>query len=266
MCSVRIATESDIPELNRIANHSSVFPYIQAPGVMLEGPVDFTGSFSQFRFYLAEGGFFMLHPMKFWPPETLEVHTCFMEGYRGANALRIAREAVTHAFTETLATKIVTKVALDNKMARVFTAWLGFASLGSDDRFSYHELTWMNWLMNAKGLDYLGECFNEALPDRVRVLELTQLQARCFGFLANILNCHNVIARTKLELFNEASRFLMHNMTIQILDDPDTELNEKLIEFSSPVWGTVLALCDGEKMIEVVPSEETGRRSFTVES
>lgn len=116
-------------EINRILNDPSVFPDISIPD---QKPFDVTPLIAdpRFVFLRGEGGVVIFSPDDEPGSAIYEVHTNFLEDYRGKYALETSLEAYRWMFTHTNCMMLHTRVPAFNKAADAFCrhvgAWLWF--------------------------------------------------------------------------------------------------------------------------------------------
>jgi hypothetical protein len=116
-------------EINRILNDPGVFPDISIPD---QKPFDVTPLIAdpRFVFLRAEGGVVIFSPDDEPGSAMYEVHTNFLEEYRGEYAMKASLEAYRWMFTHTNCMMLHTQVPAFNKAAEAFCrhvgAWLWF--------------------------------------------------------------------------------------------------------------------------------------------
>ena len=128
--SPRIWRETeDATEINRILNDPSVFPSVSLPD---QKPFDVVPLISdpRFVFLRGEGGVIAFTPDSEAGSGLYEVHTNFLEGFRGGHAIDVSLEAYRWMFTHTNCVMLQTRVPVFNKAAEKFCnsvgAWLWF--------------------------------------------------------------------------------------------------------------------------------------------
>jgi hypothetical protein len=116
-------------EINEILNDPSVYPDISVPD---QKPFDVTPLLAdpRFIFLRAEGGCILFTPDDEPGSGIYEVHTNFLEDYRGEYAIKTSLEAYRWMFTHTNCMMLQTRVPAFNKAAEAFCrlvgAWMWF--------------------------------------------------------------------------------------------------------------------------------------------
>jgi hypothetical protein len=170
---LRLATPQDIPEINRILNHEEIYRWATMGKDM--GPLDISGAFTNL-FVLLEpsgGGCIILDP---YSVDTIEVHTCLLEAFRGKESAPIVRDVLRFAFAETGCMEILTKVPVSNKAADLFTRQVGFIRVADAESLRSYQLSIERW-------PYLDETLNEFCPPELEDLAVDDYQKRLFGAL-----------------------------------------------------------------------------------
>lgn len=171
---IRRETES-ATEINRILNDPSVFPDISIPD---QKPFDAAPLLADPRnvFLMAEGGFIAFIPDIEPGSGIYEVHTNFLEGYRGDYAIKASLEAYRWMFTHTNCMMLQTRVPAFNKAAEAFCrsvgAWLWFerseiwpTSQGNVD-CRFYALALLDWMRkHPEPLIESGRAFHKRLEE-----------------------------------------------------------------------------------------------------
>jgi Protein of unknown function (DUF2824) len=121
----RVWRETESPtEINRILNDPSVFELISIPD---QKPFDVTPILAdpRFVFLRTEGGVVAFTPDDEPGSGIYEVHTNFLEDYRGEHAIQASLEAYRWMFTHTNCMMLQTRVPAFNKAAEVFCRAVG---------------------------------------------------------------------------------------------------------------------------------------------
>lgn len=171
--SPRIRRTFDPADINPIVNHESVFPLIALPGQI---NADFTDFLADPRnvALITEGGAILFCPDPDWGSGIYEVHTNFIDGFRGYYAIVAMLEAYRWMFTRTECLELQTKVPAFNRAADLVArrikwrleserkaCWPHGESL-CDLRF--YRMTWRDWLAHhGAPLMAVGRAFHERL-------------------------------------------------------------------------------------------------------
>lgn len=171
-----IHRETESPtEINRILNDPSVFPNISIPD---QKPFDVTPLVTDPRnvFLMAEGGCIIFTPDIEPGSGIYEVHTNFLEGYRGEHAIEASLEAYRWMFTHTNCMMLQTRIPAFNKAAEAFCrsvgAWLWFerkecwpTERGNVD-CKFYALPILDWMRKHSGpLIESGKVFHKRLEE-----------------------------------------------------------------------------------------------------
>lgn len=156
---VRVATEADIPRINEIMNE----PSVKAGALFAKDQEVDGGVFMKIGFVLmANGGCFICLPVD---NETLDVHTNFLPGFRGKNAMEEAKAGLRMVLAELGVTRIFTKMRSDAAATKRFTEWVGFDKVGTDGEFSLYQLGVEKFVGNDEKFKELGaHLVSEAPP------------------------------------------------------------------------------------------------------
>jgi hypothetical protein len=146
---LRRATPDDIPEINEILNHPSVYPAATL-GVNV-GYLDITQGFEFLHILMIEGGggCLILDP---YNEMTLELHTCILPEFRGKVAELVAEETLRFAFGILAATRIFTRIQVTNKGADLFARQMGFVRISDGEELRSYEMTVNRWPSQDKHL------------------------------------------------------------------------------------------------------------------
>lgn len=139
---LRRATEDDIPAINEIMNHPSVYK-----GATLGrdiGPMDVTHAFKALYVLLLESGHgcIILDP---YSSTTGEVHTCLKPEARGPGSDKIVMEALRFFFGELALHKLFTRVLVANKPADLFARQAGFVRISDTGEIRSYILPRERW-------------------------------------------------------------------------------------------------------------------------
>ena len=139
---LRRATPDDIPEINEILNHPSVYPSATL-GVNV-GYIDISKEFNDTHILIIEGGegCLIFDP---YSHLTLELHTCIMPDFRKKMAERVAEEALRFAFGQLAAIRIFTRIQVSNKGADLFARQMGFVRISDGEELRSYEMTVNRW-------------------------------------------------------------------------------------------------------------------------
>lgn len=170
---LRLATLEDTPEINRILNHEEIYPWATM-GKMTE-PLDIGPAFDKVFVLLEDsgGGCIILDP---YSVDTIEVHTCLLEAFRGKESASIVRDTLRFAFAETGCMEILTKVPVNNKAADLFTRTVGFIRVADATELRSYQLSIERW-------PYLDETLDEFCPPELEDMAVDTYQKRLFGAL-----------------------------------------------------------------------------------
>lgn len=170
---LRLATPTDIPEINRILNHEEIYRWATMGKDL--GPLDIGPRFELLWVLLEEtgGGCIILDP---YSEDAFEVHTCLLEDFRGKNSADIVRDTLRFAFAETGCMEILTKVPTDNKAADLFTRQVGFIRVADATDLRSYQLRIERW-------PHLDEGLDEFCPPELEPLAVDRYQKRLFGAL-----------------------------------------------------------------------------------
>lgn len=162
----------DGAEINPILNDPSVFDAIKLPG--MEPDIDVAPIVSNPAnvLLMAEGGGIIFVQAE---PGIYEVHTSFLEKYRGSNAIRASLDAYRWMFTHTDCMILQTKVPAFNRGADKFCRIVGatrdferkavwLTDKGPVD-MSYWTLRYEDWLRKTPALMASGKAFHTKLED-----------------------------------------------------------------------------------------------------
>lgn len=162
----------DAAEINPILNDPSVFDAIKLPGMAPEIDVAPIISNPNNVLLMAEGGGIMFIQIE---PGIYEVHTSFLEKYRGSNAIKASLEAYRWMFTHTDCMILQTKVPAFNRGADKFCRIVGATkdferkSIWLTDKgpvdMSYWTLRYEDWLRKTPALMASGKVFHARLED-----------------------------------------------------------------------------------------------------
>lgn len=121
MPSDTVRRSFDASEINPILNDPSVFPFISFPG---DETYDATALVSDPRnvLMMANGGGILFCQQE---PGIYEVHTNFLEGHRGRNAVKASLAAYRYMFTHSDCMTLLTRVPVFNKGADLFCRLVG---------------------------------------------------------------------------------------------------------------------------------------------
>ncbi len=189
---LRLASQEDIPTINRILNHPGIYSWATMGKAM--GPLDITAAFTSVFVLLDEAGqgCVILDP---YDTATFEVHTCLLESLRGAEAQKIALETIRFVFAETGGMEILTKVQTANRGADLFARQSGFIRVADAPDLRSYQLTIERWPYLDEGLEQLcPSALSEAASDghhRRLLGAMTLMGMRGFmGKAAAIYNKH----------------------------------------------------------------------------
>lgn len=208
---IRLATEKDIPEIAAILNDPQV-----KKGALFPPDVEVDPSwFMSIGFILlANGGCFICIPLD---DETLDVHTNFLTGMRGKNAIEEAKSALRIVFSETLVTKIMTKVPIGYKHTSLFTKWLGFDKVGESNGMELYSLTIEKFIGMDDELKKLGKRFHENLPHEHKHDD-NDYHNGCVGFVALCIKSQRTYKA--VQIYNRLAFFMGWNLISIKQEDP----------------------------------------------
>jgi hypothetical protein len=159
----------DATKINAIINDPSVFPLISIPGIET---LDVSNLLADERnvLLMAEGGgiLFCWHE-----PCTYEVHTAFLEGFRGRHAIRASKAAYRWMFTRSDCLVLLTKVPAINPAAASFCKIVG-ATLEFERKaiwptnngpvdMGYWSLRYDDWIRQTPSIKKSGRKFHDHL-------------------------------------------------------------------------------------------------------
>lgn len=161
----------DAQAANAIFNDPSVFPTIATKGVQ---QIDISGAVANARnvLMLTDGGaIFFLADID---PGIYEVHTSFLERYRGRYAIEASLAAYHWMFTHTDCMSIVTQVPASNRSAALAARAVGFVprftrkgvweTEQSTVDVRFYELNHADWMLRARAaLISAGKAFHDRL-------------------------------------------------------------------------------------------------------
>lgn len=161
----------DAAEINRIVNDPGVFPSVSLPGL---DSLDLTSVVADHRnvVLMAQGGAILFGADT--EPGIYEVHTNFLEKYRGAHAVAASRNAYRWMFTHTDCWLLTTKVPAFNRPAAMAARVVGFMPAftrqavwptpkGNVD-LKFYTLGYEDWIKSAAGeLIASGREFHEQI-------------------------------------------------------------------------------------------------------
>ncbi len=162
----------DPAEINPILNHPEVFPTLSTPDIEV---FDVTGIMENPYNYVLKvpGGCLIFQQLD---PGIFEVHTAFLPGNRGANAVRYAMAACRWMFVRTVCMVILTKIPDFNKQAAVLCQLCGGVKEferkavwpkkdGSFADVGFWALRYDDWVRKVDGLVEAGQLFHHRLED-----------------------------------------------------------------------------------------------------
>jgi N-acetylglutamate synthase-like GNAT family acetyltransferase len=192
---IRRATNDDIPAINAILNHPSIYPAATL-GVDV-GALDVTDAMENIHVLLIEegaGGCLILDPYNHL---TLELHTCILPDFRGKLAEVVAEEVLRFAFGQLAAARIFTRIHVTNKGADLFARQMGFVRISDGHELRGYEMTVNRWPSQDK---HLAEC---AIPEMEALVPDPHFGkiAGAFALMAN-----NGFLGNGVALYNEHAR------------------------------------------------------------
>lgn len=159
----------DAADINPILNDPSVFPFISFPG---DETYDATPLVSDPRnvLMMGQGGGILFVQQE---PGIYEVHTNFLEGHRGRNAVRASLAAYRYVFCHTDCMTLLTRVPAFNKGADLFCRLVGAkleferakawpAKDGPVD-LKFYALRFNDWIWQTPSLALSGRRFHDRL-------------------------------------------------------------------------------------------------------
>jgi hypothetical protein len=234
--STAVERSFDAAEFNRIVNDSSVRPHV---GFTELGLLDLTALVAEHRnVYLAcEGGAIFFAADVEVGSGIYEVHTNFLETYRGRHAIACSRNAYRWMFTHTDCMSIVTRIPADNRPAGMAAGVVGFKHrftrkgiwpLG-EEKFvdlKFYALDYETWLdAAADDLIASGQAFHAALDverQRLGMTEHGHADEDCHDLRAGA--CLEMIYGGQLEkgiiLYNRWARFAGYGQIALIARSP----------------------------------------------
>lgn len=166
----------DAAEINCILNDPSVFEAIKLPGMKPE--IDVSGILKDPRnvLLMGEGGGIIFAQVE---PGIYDVHTAFLESYRGRNALKASLDAYRWMFCHTDCMVLQTKVPEFNKAAYRFCQIVGatkeferegvWLTENGAVGISYWALRYDDWVRKTPSLKASGKRFHDHLDaERLR--------------------------------------------------------------------------------------------------
>ena len=162
----------DATEINPILNDPSVFETIKLPGMQPDIDMSAIVSNPVNVLLMTEGGGIIFAQAE---PGIYDVHTSFLESYRGRHAIRASREAYRWMFTHTDCMILQTRVPAFNRAAETFCRIIG-ATLEFTRKktwpiepepadMTYWSLKYEDWVRGASCLIASGREFHERLDE-----------------------------------------------------------------------------------------------------
>ena len=154
------AQTSDLERINQILNHPDVFPFVSWG---MENPFEFEPEDLNGLFFLMpedRNGVFIIEALDM---ENAEVHSAFLPGHRGKNAIDTAWEGLEWIFTATSITNLWTKVPNGNRRAEAMCRVMGWEPMGGCGTFYLWRMDILRWTSKAPGLESAGEAFHDGL-------------------------------------------------------------------------------------------------------
>jgi hypothetical protein len=166
-----VSRSYDATAINAIFNDPSVFPLVSIPGIET---LDVSNLLADERniLLMAEGGgiLFCWHE-----PCTYEVHTAFLEGFRGRHAIRASKAAYRWMFTRSDCLVLLTKVPAINPAAAAFCKIVG-ATLEFERKaiwptndgpvdMGYWSLRYDDWIRQTPAVKKSGKKFHDRLTE-----------------------------------------------------------------------------------------------------
>ena len=157
---LRRATPEDIPRINEILNHPSVYP--GATMGMDVGPLNVEPVFENVVVLMREDGMghYLLDP---YSPHAGEIHTCFLPEARGVGAEEAGFEAIRFCFASLAWQKIYTRVLASNKGADLYVRQAGFVRISDTQGIRSYVLHRDRWPQVDKSLEHAVPLALEAL-------------------------------------------------------------------------------------------------------
>lgn len=191
------AQASDLERINQILNHPEVFPLVSWGS---DEPFAFHEDSLNGLFFLMpedRNGVFIVDPLDI---ENAEVHSAFLPGHRGKNAVDTAWEGMEWVFTATSISTLWTKVPEGNCRADAMCRVMGWEPMGGCGAFDLWRMDILRWTAKAPGLEAHGEAFHEALePEQVTHGKMA-FHDRAVGAAA--LMVKNLQERKAIDLYN----------------------------------------------------------------
>lgn len=166
---VRVERSFDVAAINALFNDPSVFPLVSIPDIEA---IDVNSIIADPRnvMLMSEGGgvLFCLHE-----PGAYEVHTAFIESYRGRHALKASLAAYRWMFTHTDCFTLLTKVPAINPAAENFCRLVGatrefarkavWPTANGPVDLSFWSMRYDDWIRKTPSVKASGRAFHERL-------------------------------------------------------------------------------------------------------
>ena len=160
---IKIATQADADRINYIANHDSVFPFINVNGE----PIDLSSAIDAHTFFISKHGGIVFENLG---GGTYSFHTMFLPEGRGRHALKVAKLCAAEMFFGTLAMELVTASPDDAPHSKPpktfgFRPWFRREKYIRDTGATFYRLHINDWIVKSKLCGKEGDAFHDKLHD-----------------------------------------------------------------------------------------------------